>query len=152
MKPCDIQVGRTYQNRGAGRTRRKVLEISDQQRPTMWWSDESTRPNEPGVMYEQDGRIGRLYISSFAAWCGSEVTADELAAGPAQASLALPVAAPRAGGANAVVPHGSAASSPTPRATAKVGGKAAGDRSINPQPQADTAKPTLRQKKELKIQ
>ena len=76
MKPSQIRVGATYQNRGAGSTRRKVLGIGLEHRPTRWYSC-GPRPDEPGVSYVQEGKIEgeqRLYLSSFAAWCGKEVT------------------------------------------------------------------------------
>lgn len=74
MKVADIKAGRTYRNRGAGLTQRKVLAIGDDHRPQKWhggWG--SPRPNEPGVQYEQNGKIESLYLSSFAAWAGAEV-------------------------------------------------------------------------------
>ena len=69
MKHSEIKVGVTYINRAAGRTRRTVLAIGDEHRPTAWFSN-SRRPNEPGVLFEQDGKQNRLYISSFASWAG----------------------------------------------------------------------------------
>ena len=72
MKPSEIQVGKTYTNRGAGRTRRTVLAIGDEYRPHEFFSD-SDPPDEPGVMFEQKGRGQHsLYLSSFAAWAGRE--------------------------------------------------------------------------------
>lgn len=71
MSPSKIKVGRTYCNRGKGKTRRTVLEISfDLKAP--WFSD-NPRPNEPVVRYKQDGLEANLYLSSFASWCGKEV-------------------------------------------------------------------------------
>ena len=72
MKVSEIQAGKTYRNRGAGRTQRKVLDIGDHCRPKMWLSM-SAPPDEPGVVYQQSGKIRSLYLSSFAAWAGAEV-------------------------------------------------------------------------------
>lgn len=42
-------------------------------RPMSWFSD-SDPPDEPGVYYvDSSGRHNRLYLSSFAQWCGEEV-------------------------------------------------------------------------------
>ena len=72
MKVSDIQAGKTYRNRGAGRTQRKVLDIGDDHRPRNWYGS-SPRPDEPGVLYEQDGKQQKLMLGSFAAWAGAEV-------------------------------------------------------------------------------
>lgn len=72
MKPSEIRVGTTYVNCGAGKTRRKVLEISDKCRPR-FWRGEGPPPSEPGVRYLQNGAEGRLYLSSFAQWAGKAV-------------------------------------------------------------------------------
>ena len=68
----EIEVGKTYRNRGAGRTRRKVLAIGDEHRPKRWQSPLDP-PNEPGVLFEQKGVKSRLYLTSFKAWVGSVV-------------------------------------------------------------------------------
>lgn len=68
----EIVVGKTYRNRGAGRTRRKVLAIGDEHRPK-YWNSSNVPPREPGVLYEQKGVKGRLYLTSFTAWVGSVV-------------------------------------------------------------------------------
>jgi hypothetical protein len=71
VSPSKIEVGKTYCNRGKGRTMRTVLEISDKlQAP---WFSNGDRPNEPVVRYVQNGVEENLYLSSFAAWCGREV-------------------------------------------------------------------------------
>lgn len=70
MPPSQIKVGSTYCNRGKGLTTRTVLEISDKLKAP-WFSEE--RPDEPVVRYSQNGIEERLYLSSFAAWCGREV-------------------------------------------------------------------------------
>lgn len=70
MKPKDIKVGHTYVNRGAGRTWRRVLEIGPIE---CEWLGVGDPPNELVVRYEQDGEEGRLYLHSFAAWCGMDV-------------------------------------------------------------------------------
>jgi hypothetical protein len=73
MSPKDIQAGKVYRNRGKGRTTRTVLNIGNEYRPTSWFSD-SDPPDEPGVYYvDSSGRHNRLYLSSFAQWCGEEV-------------------------------------------------------------------------------
>lgn len=74
MKASDVKVGVTYVNRGAGRTQRKVLAIGDEHRPQQWLSwKEETRPDEPGVLFEQKGKQYTLYLSSFAAWAKGPV-------------------------------------------------------------------------------
>jgi hypothetical protein len=74
MRKQDIKVGKTYSNRGKGCTRRKVLGIGDEHKPKYWFgASVSSIPDEPGVLYEQEGHQDRLYLSSFAAWAGSEV-------------------------------------------------------------------------------
>lgn len=75
MYKTQIEVGKTYQNRGAGRTRRTVIAIGDEHRPRYYRNNTGKPPNpsEPGVLYEQNGKKGQLYLHSFAAWCGKEV-------------------------------------------------------------------------------
>ncbi len=71
MKPEEIKVGRTYRNKGSGRTRRKVVSIGDRT-PEHWFSS-GPRPDEPGVHFEDNrGRRETTYLKSFAAWCGGE--------------------------------------------------------------------------------
>lgn len=73
MKPKDIEAGKTYRNRGKGKTVRRVIAIGQQYRPEHWFSS-SPPPNEPGVLYsDMKGRHERLYLSSFASWAGDEV-------------------------------------------------------------------------------
>jgi len=73
MKKSDIQVGCTYVNKGAGRTQRTVLAIGDEHRPKIFLSGNPS-PNEPGVHYRQDnGKEGKLYLSSFTQWCGRKL-------------------------------------------------------------------------------
>lgn len=74
MKPTEIEVGKTYRNKNAGRTQRKVLDIGDHCPPKMWLPL-SSQPDDPGVVYEQSGKIRSVYLSSFAAWAGAEVKA-----------------------------------------------------------------------------
>jgi len=73
MNPTEIQVGKTYKNRGLGRTQRRVVAIGVEHRPRLWPGDESKRPsaNEPGVLYVQNGQQNCLFLSSFAQWAGS---------------------------------------------------------------------------------
>ena len=75
MKPSDIEVGKTYVNRGAGKTLRTVLEIGKHLREP-WFSD-AKRKNEPMVKYLQKDRKYTIYLSSFAAWCGKEKEGGE---------------------------------------------------------------------------
>ena len=70
MKTSEIQVGKTYVNRGAGRTARKVIAIGNEHRPLNWFGEPNREPNEPGVLYEQKGIQSRLYLSMFAQWAG----------------------------------------------------------------------------------
>lgn len=80
MKPSEIQVGKTYVNKGAGRTRRKVIDIGPQAAPQRWRGDldRMPAPGTPGVIYQQLGDRGealytdRLFINAFAAWAGKE--------------------------------------------------------------------------------
>ena len=70
MKPSEIQIGKTYRNRGRGTTNRKVLQLKQ----------DIYRQNGRGVdvLYRQiggpwDGNEARLTLESFAQWAGSEV-------------------------------------------------------------------------------
>jgi hypothetical protein len=72
MKYEDVVVGRMYYNRKKGTTLRKVLAIK--KGLDLPWYSPSPRPDEPVVEYEQNGKIGRLYIRSFAAWAGGWVS------------------------------------------------------------------------------
>ena len=76
MKKTQIKVGKTYVNKGAGRTKRKVLDLSKNIKPP--WCGSNAPPDEPGILYEQIGGLfsgrGKLYLSSFAAWAGREET------------------------------------------------------------------------------
>jgi len=71
MKTSEIKTGKTYVNKGAGKTRRTVIEIGNEHRPETFNSINDA-PNEPGVLYEQSGKHRTLYLSSFAQWCGKE--------------------------------------------------------------------------------
>jgi hypothetical protein len=77
MKPSEIEVGKTYTNRGAGRTRRTVIGISTEHNDKVPWYGSGSPPLEPAVLYEQNVRgkmqDGKLFISSFASWAGKEV-------------------------------------------------------------------------------
>jgi len=79
MRPAEIKVGKTYTNRGKGRTRRVVLGIGDEHRPDRWHGDQDKpAPAEPGVLYEQYLGVEskgtyKLYLSSFASWAGAQV-------------------------------------------------------------------------------
>ena len=54
------------------RTTRTVLEIGHYAIPA-FWGGKGDQPRCPGVRYVQDGHVGRMYLTSFASWCGSEV-------------------------------------------------------------------------------
>lgn len=71
MKASEIIPGRKYRNRGAGKTVRQVMRI-ERGLDCRWYSD-SPAPDEPVVEYSGKGGVERLYLSSFAQWCGSEV-------------------------------------------------------------------------------
>ena len=75
LKATDLKVGATYCNRGAGTTRRKILGIGDEFRPTQFYSF-LPPPCEPGVEFQctWTGAVKRLYISSFLSWVGEEIT------------------------------------------------------------------------------
>lgn len=70
MKPSEIEVGATYVNRGAGRSKRKVIAVGPDCKPAQWLGFYEAAPNEDGVIFEQNGFVRRLYISSFAKWAG----------------------------------------------------------------------------------
>lgn len=74
MKPSEIQVGKTYVNRGAGRTRRTVIDIGPHVAPGRWLGDPDKKPapGTPVVRFEQGGVRDSLYLQSFAAWAGKE--------------------------------------------------------------------------------
>jgi hypothetical protein len=74
MKTSDIKVGKTYRNRGAGKTQRRVINIGPDFHPDRYYAAE--RPeNFPGVEFwdERNSKLGRLWLDSFASWAGSEV-------------------------------------------------------------------------------
>lgn len=84
MKTSEILVDVTYKNRKKGTTRRTVLGIGDCYRPESWLGgDRSTppklryRPNEPGVLFSQNGREHTLYLSTFAKWAGGPAEARD---------------------------------------------------------------------------
>jgi hypothetical protein len=79
MKPSDIQVGKTYVNKGAGKTTRTVSAIGDAFKPDIYWNatGKNPRENDTGVLYQQGDKKRKLYLSSFAAWCGREVEQGE---------------------------------------------------------------------------
>jgi alpha-D-ribose 1-methylphosphonate 5-triphosphate synthase subunit PhnH len=74
MKPEEIEVGRVYINRGAGRTTRKVIAIGPEHAPREWHGSRDTSPaGAPGVLFEQEGVQRTLYLSSFASWAGRKI-------------------------------------------------------------------------------
>jgi hypothetical protein len=87
MKASDIKVGKTYRNRGAGTTQRKVTGIGLEFQPERRYSAE--RPDGmPGVEFQQKTLVGgamrqgfadwsaprRLWMDSFASWAGSDAS------------------------------------------------------------------------------
>ena len=73
MKPSEIKAGKTYKNKGAGRTTRTVVGIGNEYRPIRWQGTMGKEPDEPGVLFvDSKGRKDNLYLSSFASWAGSE--------------------------------------------------------------------------------
>jgi hypothetical protein len=78
MKACEIKVGKTYVNRGAGKTRRTVLEIvesTDRAEYIGQWIPD-VRVGGPFVRFEHS-RFGTLQtasltLDSFAKWAGRE--------------------------------------------------------------------------------
>lgn len=73
MSPKGIKVGKTYRNRGKGKTTRTVLAIGDEHKPRVYYNASGEHPDNTGVLYEQKGTQNRLYLKSFAQWAGSEV-------------------------------------------------------------------------------
>ena len=65
MKPADIRVGKTYRNRGKGKTTRTVLRID-------------SSPLQPLRVDFRDnrGREGTVLLTSFARWAGEEVAVN----------------------------------------------------------------------------
>ena len=72
MKPSSISVGKTYRNKGAGRTTRRVIDMGAHLPPPHWYS-EGPRPDEIVVEFVQGNKTYSLYLSSFASWVGAEV-------------------------------------------------------------------------------
>jgi hypothetical protein len=76
MNKSDIQIGKTYCNRGAGTTFRKVIDMGTHIQPE-WYGGIYDRPKDPGVRYETVNKDGEkevieLYLKSFASWAGRE--------------------------------------------------------------------------------
>ena len=68
VKEFEIDVGKTYTNKGAGRTRRTVIAIGMEHIPAR--NDPSS---SNGVLYEQKGFRSTITLKSFATWAGKEV-------------------------------------------------------------------------------
>ena len=79
MKPEDIKVGKTYCNKGKGRTRRTVLAIGPEHLPRQAFNTDGKFPDGAvGVQYQQvefgiEARLSKLWLRSFASWAGSIV-------------------------------------------------------------------------------
>jgi len=71
MSPKLIAIGKTYRNKGAGRTTRTVLDMGTHI-PAPWLSD-TVPPNEPVVKYRQGDKERQLFLCSFAQWAASVV-------------------------------------------------------------------------------
>lgn len=78
MKPTQIQVGKTYANRGKGKTSRTVTGIGPEYLPKSAFNTSGKFPEGAvGVRYIQNGgpRNGRemkLWLDSFASWASRE--------------------------------------------------------------------------------
>lgn len=72
MRPSEIKAGRTYRNRGSGRTTRRVLAIGWDV-PFVWFGN-GQQPVEHGVRFQAAGQEYTIALSSFAKWAGSELT------------------------------------------------------------------------------
>lgn len=71
MKPSEIQVGKTYTNKGAGRAKRTVLAIGEEHNK---WYGSGDPPSPLGVFFrDQSGREMAMNLMSFARWAGREV-------------------------------------------------------------------------------
>ena len=79
MKTTQIQIGKTYTNRGKGRTSRTVTGIGAENLPNFAWNRDGKFPEGSlGVRYIQNGgqRNGRemtLWLDSFASWASREI-------------------------------------------------------------------------------
>ena len=72
MRPCEIQVGKTYCNRGKGRTRREVLEVY---LPEVGdWVVRFQQISSRAIIKTYD-----LGLIAFARWAGAVVEAAEAA-------------------------------------------------------------------------
>ena len=78
MKAKDIEQGKTYRNKGAGRTTRTVVKIilhPDEDQLPKWWSSSPRPESEPVVVFKDTkGCVDSLYLRSFASWAGGEVS------------------------------------------------------------------------------
>ena len=76
MRVDDIKAGKTYCNRGKGKTHRRVVGIVHD--GECLWLGRGAPPNEPVVEFIHEsgqfkGQKDALYISSFAQWAGCVV-------------------------------------------------------------------------------
>ncbi|MVT30122.1 hypothetical protein GO496_24580 [Acidovorax citrulli] len=72
MSPKEIQVGKTYVNRGQGRTRRTVIAIGPKHVPRCWHGWTKPPAGTPGVLFEQNGRRENLYLLELRYLAGEE--------------------------------------------------------------------------------
>lgn len=78
MKPTDIQIGKTYRNRGAGTTTRTVLDIGEHVPGSFTWENSIRIRVKYRQQYGTDDEVERtLSLNSFAQWAGSEVKRDD---------------------------------------------------------------------------
>jgi len=71
MSPKLIEIGKTYRNRGAGRTTRTVLDIGTHIHAP--WLSDTVPPGEPVVKFRQGDKERHLFLCSFARWAGTVV-------------------------------------------------------------------------------
>lgn len=79
MKTTQIQIGKTYTNRGKGRTSRTVIGIGEEHLPSHAWNASGKFPEgSVGVKYIQNGGLQNglemtLWLDSFASWASREI-------------------------------------------------------------------------------
>lgn len=72
MKPSEIRAYKTYINRGAGRTKRTVVEIGAGICANWYGARSRRNVGMIGVKYQQGDKLRTLSLASFAAWAGKE--------------------------------------------------------------------------------
>ena len=77
MEINEIKVGHTYRSRYKGRATGTVVAIGLLYRPRSWYGNPENQPSETELgVYYRDNRneTGKMFISAFAEWAGSEVS------------------------------------------------------------------------------